>query len=469
MTQRIGILGGGITGLALAWYLTRKYRDAVDVTILERSERCGGWIQTTEADGFVFEHGPRSCRTRGNGIATLELARDLGVDSDVVPASSAAKQRYLYVDGALQALPSKPWHLFTHSLMAGVPKALWREWRTAPGDGGDETIASFFRRRFGDYVTDVFVDPLTSGIYAGDIDKLSVLSCFPRLVELEQRAGSVLSGMLRGGKKGGRPVDPFVRRMLKYPIFSFRGGMQTLVDALRERVSARIVTRAEVGALAFTDDEVSVTTGAGDFRFDRIVCTTPPGVSSQLLEAHCPEAAGLLDTIPSSSCAVVNMGYRKKVLPLDGFGYLIPTGERENILGCVWDSSAFPALQPNGTTVLTVMIGGTHDVRATALPERELVDRAIAAVGRHAGVVETPDCVQVSIARNAIPQYRVGHSERIARVEELLAEQLPRVSILGSGYHGVAVNDCIATARDVASTMLEGTEATADRSFQRLQ
>jgi oxygen-dependent protoporphyrinogen oxidase len=219
------ILGGGISGLALAWYLKKKYQETIHLTIIEKSSRAGGWIRSIQQQGFLFEEGPRSCRTKGAGIATLELIEELGLENEVIAASPHAKKRYLYTGKQLRCLPQGIISSLFSPLTRGILPALWKEWRKAPEKCEDESIYDFFARRFSPEIAEQFIDPMVAGIYAGDIRQLSLRSCFPQLHRWEQEYGSLTKGMFFDRSRSKEIHSPFVQAMKSAPIFSFKNGM----------------------------------------------------------------------------------------------------------------------------------------------------------------------------------------------------------------------------------------------------
>lgn len=450
MTARAAVIGAGISGLALGWHL--KESSGIDLKIYERSDRCGGWIATDFINGFLFERGPRSCRTRGAGRATLELIEALGLEEEVIAASPSANRRYLYLDKQVQPLPHSLSTFFRSPLMKGVSLGILRDLFQRRGTG-DETVGTFFSRRIGAQLTDRLIDPLVSGIYAGDINALSIRACFPEFYRCEKERGSLLLGMLLR-KKNSQENTPFVESMSKQPIFSFRNGMETLVKALSSRLKSHIALTQNVRELRRHTSGVEVVMDDGSVELaDKVFAAIQPAQACRLIERESPVAAKLMSAIPAATAAVVNLGWKDKVLDREGFGYLIPQSEKEPVLGVVWDSSVFPEQNGSaGKTRLTVMLGGTNHPEVCSLSQEDLLGIASDALKRHLGIIRPHDAVKVSIAHGAIPQYVVGHLERLDKIERLLNEAFDgRVVLAGSGWRGVAVNDCIAEAKALAA------------------
>ncbi len=330
------IIGGGISGLAAAWYL----QDRFDTVLFEKEPRVGGWIQTGNEGGFLFEKGPRSLR-RGKA---LDLALELGLENEIIYADKAARKRFLYSGGRLKNVSSFLWR--------ALP-GLMTEWMKEKSRG-DESVKSFILRRFGRYAAEMLMDPLISGIYAGDSGRLSFKSCFPGLYEMEQKYGSITKGFLFRSRESGKGI------------YTFKNGLETLVQALEKKVSAKIHLSTPAQKIAVHEDHIRVLAKGGWWKADHVILALPSSHLSRLMTEHDHQLARLLNEMQSVSVAVVNVGYKQPVLSLKGFGYLIPSREKEPVLGVVWDSSAFP--QQNASpqeTRLTVMIrGGTRILSA---------------------------------------------------------------------------------------------------------
>lgn len=430
MPKKIVILGAGISGLSLAWFLSEKLGHQVDLQILEAANRTGGWIQTIYEKGFLFELGPRSCRTTGSGIETLKLVEALGLQDEVVVADATAHKRFLYVDQKLEVLPYNVASFFKSPLFLPICKAIFQDLIASKGKKTDESIYEFTKRRFGNRAAELFLDPMTSGIYAGDIHRLSVKSCYAILKECEDRARSVILGLLFRSKKVREGDSPFIQKMVKHSLFSFREGMETLTKRLAERLKERIVLGQKIRSIRELEG------------VDHIISTLPMTALANICESS--PLSDLLKEGEATSVAVVNFGFKCNLLKDKGFGYLIPRSEGEIALGVVWDSCIFREQNryPNETR-LTVILGGAHMKNFHEHSPQHFIDLAKKTLAKHLQIDQEPDALHVKICKEAIPQYFVGHKERLNRIEAYLPKNL---KILGSSYYGVSVNDCIAQA-----------------------
>lgn len=451
--KHVVILGAGISGLSLAWFLKKRFAE-LKITIIEKTSTAGGWIQTINHDGFLFEKGPRSIRSKGVAQKTLELIEELSLQDQVIAASPVAKTRYLWSHGKLRSLPQGLFSFFTSSTTRHLVKAFLQEPFVAKGNENDESIASFISRRLGKQVADELIDPVVSGIFAGDIDRLSMRACFPNMHSWEKQHGSIVKGAIFGGKKESAiNPSPFVKQMDKVPIFSFLGGVQTLTDGLASQLTSHILFSTKVKSLSKLSSGVEIATEDGKkIQADHLFSTVPAHFLGRYLEDIDGELSALLRQIEATTVAAVHLGYRHSVLKEKGFGYLIPSREKEKILGVVFDSSVFPQQSSSpDETRLTVMIGGAHE-NIESIVEEELEERAIQGVRKHLNIQVDPDVVLTTVAKQAIPQYHVGHLERLRKIKELLGKKHPWLTIIGNFFEGVSVNECIMKGHQVAKS-----------------
>jgi oxygen-dependent protoporphyrinogen oxidase len=437
------VVGGGISGLACAYTLQRA---GIEVLLVEASARPGGVINSVKRDRYLLELGPQSFA----GTAQLRaLCTDLGIADQLLEAPLRAP-RYVLVDGKLQAVPMSPPAFLTSSLINGPTKwALVRDilGKSAPPDG-DESVAGFVRRKFSEQLLDRLVGPFVSGVYAGDPEKLSVRSAFPQLHEAEKAAGSIVRGMMRLAKNKKGPRE-------KPTLNTFREGNESLVRALANKLGSAILMRTRAANLYKQNDgsfHVSLEGSSADsVSAKHVVLATPTDVTGKLLAQLEPSFEPLLTTIDYAAVAVVSLGYAKKDVghSLDGFGFLVPRSAGLRILGTVWNSSLFSGRAPDGHALLTTFVGGATDPSAARLSPEELsnlVDREIAPL---LSIKNTPTFCNVTIWPRALPQYNLGHGDRLASITKSLAG-FPGLFLAGNYLRGPAIGACVEQALAVA-------------------
>ena len=456
------IVGGGVSGLALACRLRRALPRG-EITLLEKEGRAGGTVRTESHDGFLVEAGPNGFLDTKPG--TLALCGDLGLSDRLIPASEAARRnRYLFLGGRLEKLPGGPLSFLTSRVLSWRGKwALLAERSRPPRrDGADESIDAFARRRAGPEAAEVLADAFVTGIHAGDPTLLSVRAAFPRLVELEEKYGSVMKGFAAEAKR--RRAEAAAKgEAYRRPgrMWSFREGLQLLIDALCADLPTPPVRGVRVRRVEKHERGWSVC-GDGRDRWpaDAVVLACPAHEQAEILadldEALAADVAG----IPYNRVAVVALGFRAADIPhaLDGFGFLVPQRDRRDLLGVQWCSSIFPGRAPPGTVLLRAMCGGWNRPEMLDWDDERLL-RAVRDELRVAmGVRAEPVFRRVVRWPRAIPQYHVGHLGRVARVEERVRRH-PGLFLAGNAYRGVALNDCTeraeTLARDIAGHLGE--------------
>ncbi|XP_032898494.1 protoporphyrinogen oxidase isoform X2 [Amblyraja radiata] len=467
MPRTLVVVGAGVSGLAAALHLSRVV-PAAKVLLLEASDRTGGWLQTTcTEEGAILEHGPRGVRSTGTvGTNTLQLVSEIGLESELLPITyndAATKNRYLFVGGKLCKLPTSIRSVFSKLPPFSQPLAwsLAREPILPRSKEEDESVHAFFTRRFGAEMADYVVDSLCRGIFAGDSRKLSVRSCFPPLFKAERSWGSVLLGMLVGSgavKWDGAKTEVMERaRREGWAQWSLRRGMQSLPEAMEAALRAKgveIHLHSPVTELRpAADGGCQVLTEGGILAADHVFSALPAGVLGPLLPTAWRPLAQALGKIGSVSVAVVNLEYEGRVLPVTGFGHLVPSGECGEILGVVYDSCSTPQHDRSGppTTRLTVMMGGSWFTGAFGDPQRvskeRLLERAKETVQEQLGITGQPLTAIVKVHKDCIPQYGVGHWKLLADISEWTVSHRVPLTLLGASYDGVSVNDCIYQAQ----------------------
>lgn len=443
------ILGAGISGLSLAWFLKQRHGDRMRITVLEKNMRAGGWIHTIEKEGFLFELGPHSCRSQG-ASATLRLIESLELENQIIVPDASAQRRYLWANKKLNLLPHSALSLLFSSWIMDVAAAVWRDLRAPVSKEEDESIYEFSTRRFGDQLTHKLIDPLVTGIYAGDMHKLSVRSCFPQWYQWERQYGSVLRGMW--SQRSSKSTSALEKDLKGVGSFSFKRGMETVTRSLENKLQGQIKYGSKATQLFFQPNSIILHTSDGkELTADHVFSTVPAQALADLMANHHTIVGGLLTSMDSVTVVVVNLGYRAAVLKQKGFGYLVPQSAGEQVLGAIWDSSLFPQQNhEENETRITLMLGGAHHPEHSGLSDENLLAISTEAMKAHLGIDRAPDVAHIHRARYAIPQYYEGHVRRVEHINEVIARDFPHLTCLGTAFGGVSINDCIAQAEKYA-------------------
>lgn len=515
----IAVLGGGITGLASAYFLSRDLPNA-KITLFEASSRLGGWLHSTSVDvgsgNVIFEQGPRNLRpTMPNGLITLNLARDLGLEDRILMTSKnsvAAQNRFIYYPDHLVRMPGPGSSLLqnlsnvlSEPIFKGtIPGALSEITKLRrSGDLQDESIGSFLTRRFGSALADNVVSAVYHGIYAGDIYKLSARAILPSLWAIEWRNNSIIKGLLEQAFGGMHPIatsdldmtktlesQPIMSDKLeavkKSSVFTFKGGIGELADRLEAKLDEsdnvlilektdvrRIKLRSSPGneKIQINAKEVS-NRETTDYDFDHVLSTIPGNKLANIASRSPTTNLSPLSHTSAVTVMVVNLFFSNPaILPVHGFGYLLPRSvpfeqNPERALGVVFDSDASIGQDDVPGTKVTVMLGGHWWDDFDAYPDEDEGARmAKTILDRHLGIDEEPRAIRVSLQRNCIPQYEVGHEARMEDASLRLESFKGRLRVAGNSYTGVGLNDCIRAASDVVKGLVDGTGTTGLESF----
>ncbi|CAI5700861.1 hypothetical protein KXD40_005779 [Peronospora effusa] len=479
--RNVVVLGGGISGLSLAYFLRHTLPQTIATTtrihILDADSIAGGWVRTAKRHKFLFEEGPRGFRPSRNGAEMLRLVEQLQLEDKMQAVDPAAHARYILRNGKVEKLPSSMLEALRWPLLLPVARAALHELFVKPGTEQDESVYKFIARRFSPLVAEKLLDPVASGIFGGDITKLSMRSCFPMFMDLEREYGSVVKGMLLGGAKGsetlldGTKKSEFVKKHEKSVSVSFTDGMSTLIEALVNDIHANPMTELQLNTkvtrLGVHGQKNTLSKGlrfvveskdpqSGEVRepikASHVFSTIPACYLAPVVKDSAPDLAEALNEIKFVDMGVVHVGYHEKVLSTDGFGYLIPSAEREKVLGVVFDSNTFP--MQNGEdkmqTRLSVMSGGAHFREVASLPEGELERNALDALKRHLGITRKPDYVRAMALTNGIPQYNVGFSQTLQRIEKQAARGTPGLFMGGNSFYGIGLADCVTNSKLLA-------------------
>lgn len=489
--KRVVIIGGGITGLAAAHRILERSQQSgkrIQLTLLESSDRLGGIVQTHQRDGFLIESGPDSFIS--DKPAALELARRLGLESHLIETNQDFRRSFVVRDGRLRPVP-RGFHLLAPGEILPFLKSDIFSWRgkarmaldlalpRAKANGSsDESLASFVRRRLGHEALTRMAQPMIGGIYTADAEKLSLRATMPRFLDMERDHRSLIRALRKQGKKSASREVSSGTSGARYSLFlSFDRGMQLLTDKLADRIlelhsQVPIAKPAEppvrmsttVESLGLGNQEASndaqpvwqVRTVKGEaLEADAVCLAAPSHVSASLLRNVDPELASQLSDISYASSATLNLAYRRTDIPhpLDGFGFVVPFVESRSMIACTFSSVKFSGRAPEGYVLLRVFLGGALQAELLELPEAELLSRVLRDLHDLLGIEGAPLWSEFRKWERSMPQYHVGHLDRVQRINERVAA-LPQLALAGNAYSGPGLPDCIRSGETAAETIL---------------
>lgn len=473
--MKLVVIGGGISGLAAAQRaveLSRERGLALELTLLEARERLGGTIATERATGFLVEAGPDSFLSEKPWA--LDLCRRLGLESRLVRTDDRYRKVFVWRGGRLHPLPDG-FQLLAPSRLAPFVASRLFSWpgklRMAldlvlPRGGGlrsrplddDESLGAFVRRRLGAEALERVAQPLVAGIYTADPDELSLGATMPRFRELERRHRSVILGLWRAS----RALPPAGTSGTRWSLFvTLREGMEELVSALAARLPAGAVSlKDRVTGIERHDGRWRVATTGGGLAADRVIIATEAHAAARLLRYVDPALAALLGEIPYASSATVSLGYRRADVPhpLDGFGFVVPRAEQRALLACTFSSVKYPARAPEDHVLLRCFLGGALNPSLLQGDDAELLARARAELHDALGISAEPRLARVARHPASMPQYPVGHLQRVAAIERAV-DSLPGLFLAGGAYRGVGIADCVHSGEAAAEVALGASAA----------
>ncbi len=472
-TPHIVIIGGGIAGLAAAHHLEELSRERelpLRFTLLEASGRLGGTIGTEHRDGFLLEHGPDSFLSEKPWA--LALCRRMGLESELVGTQDQFRTTFVVRNGKLEPLP-EGFMLLAPTRLGALVRSRIFSW---PGklrmgldlvlprarQQDDESLGSFVRRRLGCEVLERVAQPLIGGIYTADPDYLSLAATMPRFLQMERDHRSVIYALWQAGRK--RPQDTKSASGARWSLFvTLRNGMQHMVDTLLGRLSLGEV-HLNCGANAVQlqpsngqDQHWHIGCQDGSLlQADSVVLATPAFQTTRLVRSCDSQLADQLVDISYSSAATVSLAYRREDIPhaLNGFGFVVPVIEKRSIIAGTFSSIKYPGRAPEGHVLLRAFVGGTLQAEMCNLDDAEMegvVRRELAAL---LGVQAAPLFSRIARYPQSMPQYLVGHLDRVAEIEQRVATH-PGLALAGNAYRGVGIADCVRSGEAAATAVVD--------------
>ncbi len=456
--SRVVVVGGGVAGLTTAFRLrTLNPDNPPEVVVLEGDSRAGGRIQTDRDDGCIREWGPNGFLD--NVPAMLDLVDDLDLRGKLRPSREAAANRYLFKGKGLWKLPGSQVEFMASGLLPFFAKLriLWEPF-AAKRPEGDESVLDFASRRIGREAARTLVDPMVGGVFAGDAKTLSLRSAFPKMYSMESDYGGLIRAMrakkkaaAASGTKGGSPFGP------GGSLHSFDGGMQTLTDALAERLGDAVRREKRCMSVRREGEQWVIQAADGEmFRADEVVLALPAPEAALAVRGLDAELAGIMDSIPVEPVVVVSLRYAAEDAPMakEGFGFLVPSWERARVLGVLWDSTIFDGRCPDGDVLVRAMAGGARAPDRASLPDDELLALVREDLKMTMRIEAEPKDVRIYRHRLGIAQYTIGHGDRLDALDARLAGH-PGLHVAGASYRGVSTNLCVENAGKTAAHILE--------------
>lgn len=451
-SRRLLIIGGGIAGLCAAYTAARQLGERDEVVLVERDAVLGGKARSHHENEWMVEEGPNGFLD--NDAPFRALIRDLDLEGECIPAAQSAKKRFVLYGGRLCEVGPNPFKMLSSGLLGwgalfralGEPRA-----KAAPATG-DESVDAFVRRRFGPQIAERLAAPMVLGIFAGDSRRLSMSAAFPQITDLESRHGSVLRGF-RAMKKERRRAAGSTPANSAAPtsggLHTFRAGMQTVSRRLETRLRAlpnvRILLQTQVTALHKEDERYQAqlrspsVASTVPLACDAVIFAVEAWAAADLMETVAPEAVVPLRDIDGPPVTVVGLGFdaeTSRQIP-HGFGALVSRGQGRRILGCLWESRLFPDRSPGDQVLVRAMLGGAVDPEASLLDEDAAIGLVQAEVKQLLGLEAPAVYTHVKRWSRAIPQYTLGHGDRVATIERAL-DARPGLFLAGNSFYGVA-------------------------------
>ncbi|WP_407271646.1 protoporphyrinogen oxidase [Radiobacillus sp. PE A8.2] len=460
--KQIAVIGGGITGLTAAYYLQKQIEEQqlpYKVKLIEASERLGGKIRTERRDGFTIERGPDSFLIRKESAA--RLAKAVGLEADLV--RNGTGQSYILVNGKLHKIPSgsfmgiptevKPFLFSSLFSPLGKLRAAGDFFLSKGNQVDDQSLGKFFRRRFGDELVENLVEPLLSGIYSGDIDDLSLMATFPNFYQLEQQYGSLVKGLQATTKKKTKTKGP-----KQGMFYSLRNGLESLVEAIESQLAEDTVVKGvSVDHVEKKDAYYNLLLGNGEvYKADAVIMATPFFAVPQILSQY--SIVDPLKDMKATSVANIAIAFDQSAIKqdIDGTGFLVSRNSDYRITACTWTHKKWPeTAAPEGKALLRCYLGRPGDEDVVHLTDEEILEIALQDLNKTMAITDKPLFSVITRWENAMPQYSVGHKQRLDTIREAMSQELPGVYLAGCSYKGIGIPDCIDQGEAAVDHVLE--------------
>ena len=464
--KKIVIAGGGITGLSAAFYMQQQIRDQklpIDIILVEATNRLGGKIQTVRRNGYIIERGPDSFLIRKKSMD--RLAEELGIADELV--KNATGQSYVLLNdelhpipgGSIMGVPTEVGPFLKSNLfsLTGKLRAAGDFFLPRSDIKGDQSLGQFFRRRFGNEVVNNLIEPLLSGVYAGDIDHMSMESTFPQFVDVEEKHRSLILGMKKTKPKPEQLPNKGHATKKEGAFHTFRNGLETIVEALEAQLpEVKFIKGVRLESIETSEGRTYVTLNEGTIiEADAVILTTGHAMARQLFEPH--GVVQQLNEIRTSSVATVTLAFPKEAVVQDkeGTGFLVSRSGDYSITACTWVNRKWPTTTPDGKVLLRAFVGRIGEEAIVDLPDDEIEEIVLEDLNKIFEINGKPEFSIVTRWKEDRPQYRVGHKQLIMEAKKELSEAFPNVELAGASYEGVGLPDCIDQGKAAGLRVLE--------------
>lgn len=473
--KKVVVIGGGVSGIGAALALQERIEQGakVDYVLIEKSDYLGGKVVSVEVDGFLIEGGPDCFIAEKPWVG--KMAEKLGIEDRLLPSSEASKGTFVFSGKRLQSLPEGMMLMMPTKI---VPFALSRliSW---PGkfrmaldliiprkkDDSDESLGDFVRRRLGQEALDKIAEPLIGGIHAGNPETMSLKASFPRFLQMEQKYGSLIRGMMAGKKAASNAPKPKLPNgQARTQFMTFKKGMGEVVGEMLKRVPknkilmGKTVTSIKENKVSENLSRYTVKVqGMEPIEADAVVIATPANIAGQLTKEFDKALAEKLASIPFASTATVSLGFRKRDVPvsLASYGFVIPAQEGRKIMAVTYSSSKWNERTPDDDHVLIrAFVGGAKNSELVQLSDKKMLKMVKDEVNEIMGIEAEPVVERIFRWEKGMPQYIMGHLERVAEIDQRTAQH-PGLYLVGGSYRGVGVGDCMNQGAEAANKAIE--------------
>jgi protoporphyrinogen/coproporphyrinogen III oxidase len=462
--KKVAIIGGGIAGLTAAYYLQKLIQEKklpLEIKLIEASHRLGGKMQTVIRDGFTIERGPDSFLARKTSM--IRLAKEVGMEDQLV--SNSTGKSYVLVNeklhsmpgGSIMGIPTEVAPFITTGLFSvpGKIRAAADFILPKSPPNADQSLGEFFRRRLGDEVVENLIEPLLSGIYAGDIDQMSLISTFPQFYQVEQKYRSLILGMKKSAPP--KPKEEAASEKNKGVFLTFKSGLQSFAEAIEAKLDPTFVLKGhKVDQVTKTNGQYELYLNNGEtLTADCIVAATPHKITQSMFSDY--RFFDPFKMVPSTSVATVALAYPKEAIKkdIDGTGFVVSRNGDYSITACTWTHKKWAHSTPEGKVLLRCYVGRAGDETIVDLSDDRIIKIVLDDLSRTMDIAMQPEFAIVSRWKDSMPQYTVGHKQRLETIKKQMKAELPGVFLAGASFGGVGLPDCIDQGEEAVKEVLE--------------